>query len=186
MSTSRPPAAIAGGARERLRAATVCFLPGPDWFYLAALLVPAALFDLTLSWLRVTTQYAAPTGVAALGQLRSDILAHLAFAVLWVVGFALLRSGWLRIVMLAVCQLGVAAYLLFAVVAHSYYTKSGSILDAGGLRMTLQDPEATRSIAASETSSENVWLMVAVVAYAILGPPLLYRLRYRGRSPRGR
>ena len=160
MSTSRRPAVTAGGFRSRVRATTVSFLPGPDWFYLAALLVPAALFDLTLSWLRVTTQYAAPTGLAALGQLRSDVLAHLGFALLWVVAFALLRSGWPRIVLLAVAQASVAAYLLFAVVAHSYYRKSGSILDAGGLRMTLQDPEATRNIAASETSSASVWLMV--------------------------
>ena len=148
--------------------------------------MPAALFDLTLSWFRITTQYAAPTGLAAVGQLRSDALAHLGFALLWVVAFALLRSGWPRIVLLVVCQAGVAAYLLFAVVAHSYYLKSGSILDAGGLRMTLQDPEATRNIAASETSSASVWLMVGVVAWAILGPVLLYRLRYRGESSRGR
>ena len=73
-------------------------------FYLAVLLVPAALFDLTLSWLRVTTQYAAPTGLAALGQLRSDVLAHLGFALLWLVAFALLRSGWPRIVLLAVAS----------------------------------------------------------------------------------
>ena len=173
-------------SRSRFRAATVSFLPRPDWFYLAALLVPAALFDLALSWLRVTTQYAAPTGLAALGQLRSDVLAHLGFALLWVVAFALLRSGWPRIVLLAVAQVSVAAYLMFAVVAHSYYRKSGSILDAGGLRMTLQDPEATRNIAASETSSASVWLLVVVAAYAIVGPALMYRLRYRGLSPRGR
>ena len=148
--------------------------------------MPAALFDLTLSWLRITTQYAAPTGLAAIGQLRSDVLAHLGFALLWIVAFALLRSGWPRLALLTVCQSCVAAYLVFAVVAHGYYVKSGSILDAGGLRMTLQDPEATRNIAASETSSANVWLMVGVVAYALLGPVLLYRIRYRGGSPRGR
>ncbi|HEY5786391.1 MAG TPA: sulfatase-like hydrolase/transferase [Microlunatus sp.] len=186
MSTSRRPAATADGFRSRVRATTVSFLPGPDWFYLSALLVPAALFDLTLSWLRVTTQYAAPTGLAALGQLRSDALAHLGLALLWVVAFALVRSGWSRLVLLVVAQLAVAAYLLFAVVAHSYYLKSGSILDAGGLRMTFTDPEATRNIAASETSTANVWLLVGVAAYALLGPVLLYRLRYRGRSPRGR
>ena len=185
MSTSRRPAVPEGGLRSRFRATTVSFLPGPDLFYLAVLLVPAALFDLTLSWLRVTTQYAAPTGLAALGQLRSDVLAHLGFALLWLVAFALLRSGWPRIVLLAVAQVSVTAYLLFAVVAHSYYRKSGSILDAGGLRMTLQDPEATRNIAASETSSASVWLMVLVAAYAILGPVVMYRLRYRGHSARG-
>ena len=52
--------------------------------------------------------------------------------------------------------------------------------------MSLTDPGATRSIAASETSSVHVWLMVGVVAYALLGPVLVYRLRYRGRSARGR
>ena len=176
----------AQACRRRLRPAALSSPSGPDGCYLAALLVPAAVFDLTLSWLRVTTQYAAPSGLAAVGQLRSDVLAHLGFALLWVVAFALLRSGWRRVVLLAVAQVSVAAYLLFAVVAHSYYRKSGSILDAGGLRMTLQDPAATRNIAASETSSANVWLMVAVAAYAILGPALMYRLRYRGHSSRGR
>ena len=185
MSTSRRAAPTAGGLRGRLRATLVSFLPAPDWFYVAALLVPAALFDLTLSWLRVTTQYAAPTGWAALGQLRSDALVHLGLGLLWIVAFALVRSGRPRIVLLTACQLGVAAYLMFAVVAHSYYRKSGSILDAGGLRMTLEDPEATRNIAASETSTANVWLLVGVAAYAILGPVLMYRLRYRGRSSRG-
>ena len=186
MSTSRRAALQAGGLDVRLRATLESFLPGPDWCYLAALLVPAALFDLLLSWLRVTTQYAAPTGLAALGQLRSDALAHLGLAVLWVVVFALVRTGWSRMVLLVVAQLSVAAYLLFAVVAHSYYRKSGSILDAGGLRMTFTDPEATRNIAASETSTANVWLLVGVAAYAILGPVLVYRLRYHGHSPRGR
>ncbi len=185
MSSRRPAAATAGGIPARLRAVSEGFLPGPDWFYLAALVVPAALFDLTLSWLRVTSQYAAPSGLAALGQLRSDVLAHLGFAVLWAVAFALLRTGRPRVVLLVVAQVSVAAYLLFAVVAHSYYRKSGSILDAGGLRMTVMDPEATRNIAASETSTANVWLLVGVAAYAILGPVLVYRLRYRGRSPRG-
>ena len=147
--------------------------------------MPAALFDLSLSWLRVTTQYAAPTGLAAVGQLRSDVLAHLGLALIWVVAFGLFRTGWRRVTLLVICQVSVAAYLLFAVVAHSYYVKSGSILDAGGLRMSITDPEATRNIAASETSSAHVWLMVGVVAYALLGPVLLYRLRYRGRSARG-
>lgn len=161
-------------------------LAAPDFIYLAALLIPAAVFDLTLSWLRVTTQYAAPTGLTALGQLRSDALAHSGLALLWIAAFALLRNGWPRAVLLVVAHLSVAAYLLFAVVADGYYRKSGSILDAGGLRMTLQDPEATRNIAASETSTGNVWLMVAVAAYAVLGPMLLYRGLYRGRSRRGR
>lgn len=163
----------------------VSFLPATDALYLAALLVPAALFDLTLSWLRVTSQYAAPSGLGALGQLRSDLLAHLGLALIWVVAFGLLRNGWRRIVLLLVCQASVAAYLLFALVAHSYYTKSGSILDAGGLRMTFMDPEATKNIAASEASGEHVWLMVGVVAYALVGPIVVYLLRYRGRNPRG-
>lgn len=160
-------------------------MPGADAFYLAVLLVPAALFDLTLSWLRITSQYAAPTGLAAVGQLRSDVLAHLGLALVWVVAFGLLRTGWRRILLLVVCQVSVAAYLVFAVVAHSYYTKSGSILDAGGLRMTFMDPEATKNIAASETSSTHVWTMVGVVAYALLAPALVYLLRYRRRHPRG-
>ena len=184
--SSRAPAAVAAGRLpDRLRALAESFLAGPDGFYLAALLVPAALFDLTLSWLRVTSQYAAPGGLAALGQLRSDLLAHLGLALLWVVAFALLRRGWPRVALLVVAQLSVAAYLLFAVVAHSYYRKSGSILDAGGLRMTFVDPEATRNIAASETSTANLWLLVGVAAYAVLGPVLGYRWRYRGRSSRG-
>ena len=88
--------------------------------------------------------------------------------------------------MLVVSQLSVAGYLLFAVAAHSYYRKSGSILDAGGLRMMVTDPEATRNIAASESSTTDVWVMIAAVTYALLGPVLVYRLRYRGQSPRGR
>lgn len=161
-------------------------MSGPDWFYLAALLVPAAMFDLTLSWLRVRSQYAAPTGLSAVSQLRSDVLAHCGLALLWIVAFAVLRHGWHRILLLVVCQVSLAAYLLFAVIAHTYYLKTGSVLDAGGLRTSINDPEATRSIAAAETSTAHLWLMVGVVAYAILGPILLYRLRYRGRSSRGR
>lgn len=186
MSSTRPAAASAPGLRARLRAALVSFLPAPDAFYLAALVVPAAGLDLTLSWIRVTSQYAAPSGWAALGQLRSDLLAHLGFALLWVVGLGLLRTGWRRLAMLVLCQLGVATYLLFAVVAQGYYRKSGSILDAGGLRMIVEDTGVTRDLAASETSSADVWSMMAVVGYALLGPPLLYLVRYRGRSHRGR
>ncbi len=178
--------AATGGLSVRLRAVAGIFPTGPDLFYLAALLVPAALFDLTLSLLRVTSQYNAPTGFGILAQLRSDFLAHLGLACLWLVAFGLLRNGRRRLVLLIVCQLSVAAYLLFSVVAHSYYRKSGSILDAGGLRMMITDPAATRSIAASEASSAHLWLMAGVVAYALLGPALLYRLRYKKQSPRGR
>ncbi|MDN5771012.1 MAG: sulfatase-like hydrolase/transferase [Microlunatus sp.] len=161
-------------------------MPGPDWFYLASLLVPAALFDLTMSWLRVGSQYAAPTGWSALAQLRSDLLAHAGFALLWVVGFTVLRTGWRRILLLVACQLSVATYLVFAVAAHSYYRKSGSVLDAGGLKMMLESPTVTRDLAASETSSAHLWLLTAVAAYAIGGPALIYLLRYRGRANSGR
>lgn len=147
---------------------------------------PVALFDLTLSWLRITSRYDAPSGLAAITQLRSDVLAHLGFAVLWFVAYAVLRDGWRRAAVLVVSQLSVAGYLLFAVIAHSYYRKSGSLLDAGGLRMMVTDPEATRNIAASESSTTDVWVMTAAVAYPLLGPVLVYRLRYRGHSPRGR
>ena len=140
MSPRATVAAAAARIPGRLRAVAEAFPAGPDLLYLGALLVPAALFDLTLSWLRVTSQYAAPTGLAALGQLRSDLLVHLGLALLWLVALTLLRSGWPRLLVLVVAQLGVAAYLVFAVVAHSYYRKSGSILDAGGLRMTFTDP----------------------------------------------
>lgn len=174
-----------GRVGNQVRAKVESFLPGADLFYLAALLVPAAVFDLTLSWLRITTQYAAPSGWSAVGQLRSDLLSHLGLALLWLVALGLFRVGWWRVVVLVGCQVSVAAYLLFAVVAHSYYLKSGSILDAGGLRMSLTDPAATRQIAASETSSAHVWLMVGVVTYALVGPVLVYRLRYRGMSSRG-
>lgn len=184
--TRRVSTDIAKAPRRRPGANLAHLLFRPDCFYLSALLVPSAVFDLMLSWLRITSQYAAPTGAAALAQLRSDALAHLGLALLWITALTLVRSGWPRAALLVVAQLSVATYLLFAVVADSYYRKSGSILDAGGLRMTLQDPEATRNIAASETSSGNVWLMVATTAYAVLGPLLLYRLRYRGRSRRGR
>lgn len=186
MSTNTRMRAATGGLSVRLRVAVGTFPTGPDLFYLAALLVPTMLFDLTLSLLRVTSQYNAPTGLAILGQLRSDVLAHLGLACLWLVAFALLRDGRRRLVLLIVCHLSVAAYLLFAVVAHGYYRKSGSILDAGGLRMMVTDPAATRSIVASETSLATAWLMAGVVAYALLGPAVLYRLRYRKHSPRGR
>lgn len=186
MSTNTRMRAGTGGLSARLRAFASIFPTGPDLFYLAVLLVPAALLDLTLSLLRVTSQYNPPTGFAILGQLRSDVLAHLGFACLWLVAFGLLRNGRRRLVLLIVCHLSVAAYLLFAVVAHGYYRKSGSILDAGGLRMMIEDPAATRSIVASEASGAHVWLMVGVVAYALVGPALLYLLRYRKQSPRGR
>ncbi|GAA3718672.1 hypothetical protein GCM10022204_43460 [Microlunatus aurantiacus] len=178
---------VAGAARQlgiSVRANVGSF--APDGCYLLALLVPVALFDLTLSWLRITSRYDAPSGLAAITQLRSDLLAHLGFAVLWVVAYAVLRERWRRAVVLVVSQLSVAGYLLFAVAAHSYYRKSGSILDAGGLRMMVTDPEATRNIAASESSTTDVWVMIAAVTYALLGPVLVYRLRYRGQSPRGR
>lgn len=186
MSISTRARAAAGDLSTRLRAFAGAFPTGPDLFYLAVLLLPAALLDLTLSLLRVTSQYNAPTGFAVLGQLRSDVLVHLGMACLWLVAFGLLRNGRRRLVLLIVCQVSVAAYLLFAVVAHSYYRKSGSILDAGGLRMMVTDPAATRSIAASETSGAHLWLMAGVVLYALLGPALLYRLRYQKNSPRGR
>lgn len=186
MSINTRIRAVAGGLSARIRAATGIFPTGPDLFYLAALLVPAALLDLTLSFLRVTSQYNAPTGFAVLGQLRSDILAHLGLACLWLVAFGLLRTGRRRLVLLIVCHLSVATYLLFAMVAHGYYRKSGSILDAGGLRMIIADPAASRSIAASEASGVQLLLMAGVVVYALLGPALLYRLRYQKQSPRGR
>ena len=98
MSTSRRPAVTAGGFRSRFRATTVSFLPGPDW------LLPAGLAR-SRSPVRPDPELAAHhqpvrrpfLGLAAITQLRSDVLAHLGFAVLWVVAYTVLRGErWRR------------------------------------------------------------------------------------------
>ncbi|CAA9438884.1 MAG: hypothetical protein AVDCRST_MAG03-3823, partial [uncultured Rubrobacteraceae bacterium] len=78
-----------------------------DWIYLASLLVPVFLYNLTLKVVRIVTRPDPPGLLGFVDQIRSDLLFNLGFAALWVGIFALVRGGWLRTVVVMLFHLTV-------------------------------------------------------------------------------
>ena len=173
---------MSGPLRERLRSPRhrrTGLLSRADWTYLLGLVVPAMVLDLTLGWIRVSTQYNPPGLWGTLAQLQSDVLAHLGLLSAWAVLFVLLRSGWRRLALLVVLHASVMTYLVFAVAAHGYYRKTGSVLDAGTVLAASESPDLLTDLVASEATTAHTLTLVAVVGYGLLGPVVLTRL-WRG------
>ncbi len=148
-----------------------------DWAYVLALLVPFALLDLASK----ASRLASLSGDAGmLAMLRSDLLFHLGYALLWVGLFAVARRGLARLVVVVLFHAATVLVAFVSLAADRFYGITGSALDFGTISFFLSSPEEVWTVVASEVTPAMVALLVAVLAYAVLGPWLVARLVDRG------
>lgn len=152
-----------------------------DWAYVLALLVPFALLDLTSKMLRLVSL---PADAGSLVMLRSDLLFHLGYALLWVGLFAVARRGLGRLVVVVLFHAATVVVALVSIAADRFYGTTGSALDFGTISFFLSSPKEVWTVVASEVTPTVVLSLFVILAYAVLGPWLVARLADRG--PRDR
>ena len=156
-----------------------------DWIYLASLLVPVVLYNLTLKVVRIVTRPDPPGLLGFLDQIRSDLLFNLGFAALWVGIFALVRGGWLRTVVVMLFHLTVLVVVVLTTSAHFFYTSTGSTLDLSFVIVSISSIGEIQGAIGSETTLLH-WVLISVVLFYVLaGPALLTMLLDGDWSPGG-
>jgi phosphoglycerol transferase MdoB-like AlkP superfamily enzyme len=171
-----------GNENPETREGSRSLLGRRDWIYLLGLLVPFIVYDLALKAILVVSQPENPGFLGGFGLMRSDILFNAGYVLFWVGLFAVARRGayrWIVVVLFHVVTMCVA---LITTTAYQYFKTTGSTLDSGYVYLLLTSPEGTGEVIASELTPGILILLLAIVAYAILGPLLVTRLvsRWRG------
>jgi phosphoglycerol transferase MdoB-like AlkP superfamily enzyme len=166
-----------------------------DWVYLVSLLIPFVMYDLALKSLLIfggqqdpaminaqspmQIQLVAaepPRLVEALGLLQSDLLFNLGYMMLWIVLFALTRTGRLRRTIVVVFHVLSICVALVTTIAYQYYTVTGSALDWSTLFLGLFAFDELRRLIASEVSVQILVLVCVMLLYAVFGPLLVTRI----------
>ena len=172
-----------------------------DWVYLLSLLIPFVVYDLALKSLLIfggqqdpaminaqspmQIQLIAaepPRLVEALGLLQSDLLFNLGYMMLWIVLFALTRTGRLRRTIVVVFHVLSICVALVTTIAYQYYTVTGSALDWSTLFLGLSAFDELRRLIASEVSAQILVLVCVMLLYAVFGPLLVTRIVEWGRG----
>jgi lipoteichoic acid synthase len=147
-----------------------------DWIYLASLLVPVFLYNLTLKVVRVVTRPDAPGPLGFLDQVRSDLLFNLGFAALWIGIFAVVRGGLARRLVILAFHLTVVLVVVLTTSAHFFYTSTGSTLDLSFVIVSVSSIGEIQGAIGSETTLLHWTLASVVIFYALAGPAILTRL----------
>ena len=147
-----------------------------DWIYLASLLVPVFLYNLTLKVVRIVTRPDSPGPLGFVDQIRSDLLFNLGFAALWVGIFAAVRTGLPRRVVMLLFHLTVVVVVVLTTSAHFFYTSTGSTLDLSFVIVSLSSIGELQGAIGSETTLLHWTLISVVLFYVLAGPVLLTRL----------
>jgi len=147
-----------------------------DWIYLASLLVPVFLYNLTLKVVRVVTRPDPPGPLGFVDQIRSDLLFNLGFAALWVGIFAAVRVGLPRRVVMLLFHLTVVVVVVLTTSAHFFYTSTGSTLDLSFVIVSLSSIGELQGVIGSETTLSHWALISQILFYALAGPALMTRL----------
>jgi len=166
-----------------------------DWAYLLSLLIPVGVYDLVLKSLLVFSRFhtpevvdglalmqadlqapAAPGFVDGLGLMQSNLLFQLGYVVLWVALFALARQRLLRWIVVGLFHVLTILVVLITTSAYQYYTSTGSVLDADTLRLGLSSPVEMGGVIASGITGGRLILLLVILVYAVLGPPLAARV----------
>ena len=156
-----------------------------DWIYLASLLVPVVLYNLTLKVVRIVTRPDPPGLLGFLDQIRSDLLFNLGFAALWVGIFALVRGGLPRRLVMLLFHLAVVVVVVLTTSAHFFYTSTGSTLDLSFVIVSISSIGEIQGAIGSETTLLH-WVLISVVLFYVLaGPALLTMLLDGDWSPGG-
>ena|SRR5215212_6728882 len=164
----------AGGV-ARLRG----LLSRTEWVYASSLLVPLAVYNVTLKVVRVATQFVVPGPLGFLDQIRSDILFNLGYAALWITLFAVVRNGIPRRVLLVFFHLSAMLMVALTTSIHVFFEKTGSMLGFSFLLDSLSLGDV-RKIITSETALLH-WIVIPVaLVYGAFGPAIITRLVTHG------
>ena len=147
-----------------------------DWIYLASLLVPVFLYNITLKVVRIVTRPDPPGPIGFLDQIRSDLLFNLGFAALWVGIFAAVRVGLPRRVVMLLFHLTVVVVVVLTTSAHFFYESTGSTLDLSFVIVSLSSIGELQGAIGSETTLLHWALISVVLFYVLAGPVILTRL----------
>jgi len=147
-----------------------------DWIYLASLLVPVFLYNITLKVVRIVTRPDPPGPIGFLDQIRSDLLFNLGFAALWVGIFAAVRVGLPRRVVMLLFHLTVVVVVVLTTSAHFFYESTGSTLDLSFVIVSLSSIGELQGVIGSETTLLHWALISVVLFYVLAGPVILTRL----------
>ena len=150
-----------------------------DWIYLASLLVPVFLYNITLKVVRIVTLPVPPGPLGFLDQLRSDLLFNLGFAALWVGIFAVVRGGWARRAVTLLFHLAVVVVVILTTSAHFFYTSTGSTLDLSFVIVSVSSIGEIQGAIGSETTLLH-WVLISVVLFYVLAGPALLTLLLAG------
>ncbi len=153
-----------------------------DWVYLLSLLIPFVLYDLSLKAALIASQSEDFGFVEGLGLMRSDIFFNLGYVLLWIGLFAVARKGLSRWIVVGLFHVLTVSIALLATSAYWYFKVTGSTLDSGFILHYASSPEGTGGVIASEVTRDLLALVLIILAYGILGSPLVTRLvdRWRG------
>ncbi|HEV2093128.1 MAG TPA: sulfatase-like hydrolase/transferase [Rubrobacter sp.] len=163
------------GVMKRLRN----LLTRGDWIYLACLLVPVFLYNITLKVVRIVTRPDPPGLLGFLDQVRSDLLFNLGFAALWVGIFALVRVGWPRRVVMLLFHLTVVVVVVLTTSAHFFYESTGSTLDLSFVIVSISSIGEIQGAIGSETTLLH-WILISVVLFYVLAGPALLTMLLAG------
>ena len=156
-----------------------------DWIYLASLLVPVFLYNITLKVVRIVTRPDPPGLLGFLDQIRSDLLFNLGFAALWVGIFALVRGGLPRVLVMLLFHLAVVIVVVLSTSAHFFYTSTGSTLDLSFVIVSISSIGEIQGAIGSETTLSH-WVLVSMILFYVLaGPALMTMLIDDNWSPAG-
>jgi len=147
-----------------------------DWIYLASLLVPVFLYNITLKVVRIVIRPDSPGPLGFVDQIRSDLLFNLGFAALWVGIFAAVRVGLPRRVVMLLFHLTVVVVVVLTTSAHFFYESTGSTLDLSFVIVSLSSIGELQGVIGSETTLLHWALISVVLFYVLAGPVILTRL----------
>lgn len=162
-------------------------LPGSDWVYLAALLVPTGMISLIAALLTMRQQYRPPTTAwETFLQIYPDVCWLAGMALAWVLLFSLIRHGWPRRILVVLAHSIVLVHCLFSLAAYTYHRSTGSLLEAGAVTYALGKLSSIGGVLVAElTPSQIAWTLL-LVAYIIAGPATITNVvspRMGTRSP---
>jgi arylsulfatase A-like enzyme len=149
------------------------------WVYLAALLVPFAVYNLTLKADSITGRSNVPELPGILVLMRSDILFNLGYALLWVGVFAVLRGGAPRKAALVIFHALSVLIVLVTTCAYQYFHETGSTLDYSIIIYSLTALDEMKGVIGGGASPGVVAALVGAVVYLIVGPWVVSRFAVR-------
>jgi lipoteichoic acid synthase len=159
------------------------FLSRREWVYLLSLLLPLAVYDLSLTAYDVASR---PDyhGLAGTLDLESDIFFNLGYALLWIGLFAAMRrrEGPVRWAVLFLFHTMSIVIVLVAMCAHWYFQETGTTLDYETLVEWIPKFDEIKPILVHDSPLFTWVLLFAALFYAALGPWLVTRTveRWRG------